>query len=212
MRLKLVRLPDALHRAQRDAGPWPSLDRSNASPRAAGRHRSVPPPAPRFRPGSAALPGLRVLSRSSPSTPGLGKALLPAPDHRSADADRRRRSAAPGGAPGRRQNDPRPSPRASAAGCRSASNRRQPPSIRSAHNHAYCLCHAARIRMARRTCESPECVSALVALHTGFDRLPWAGEKLRQTAGVNQQFYAAGDARLSSDEALAFERDQHLVD
>ena len=51
-----------------------------------------------------------------------------------------------------------------------------------------------------------------MALHTGFDRLPWAGEKLRQTAGVNQQFYAAGDASVASDQTLAFERDQHLID
>jgi hypothetical protein len=36
--------------------------------------------------GIGGLPGWRVLSRSSPSTP-LGKTLLPPPDHRTADSE-----------------------------------------------------------------------------------------------------------------------------
>ena len=86
----------------------------------------------------------------------LGEALLPAPDHRSADPDRlgdllyRR-------APGRRQNDPRPL-HVLPLPPPFPNKRSQPPSIRSAHNHAYCLSHAAKIAWLGALVKSRECM------------------------------------------------------
>jgi hypothetical protein len=143
MRLKLVGLPDALHRAQRDAG--------------LSGHRSTGPMRRLVRRGATSqcyhprhgfgwdrgLAGLAGLVTQQPFHAGLGKALLPAPDHRSADPDRLGDLLC-GRAPGRRQNDPRPL-HVLPLPPPIPNKRRQPPSIRSAHNHAYCLSHAARI-------------------------------------------------------------------
>ena len=52
----------------------------------------------------------------------------------------------------------------------------------------------------------------LVPLHRGFDGLLVVSAQGRQSGGVNEHFDAAGDARLSSDEPGALEREDHLVD
>ena len=55
-------------------------------------------------------------------------------------------------------------------------------------------------------------VRALVPLHRGFDGLLVVSAQGRQSGGVDEHFDAAGDARLSSDEPGALEREDHLVD
>ena len=52
----------------------------------------------------------------------------------------------------------------------------------------------------------------LVPLHRGFDGLLVVSAQGRQSGGVDEHFDAAGDARLSSDEPGALEREDHLVD
>src|SRR5271163_2268706 len=87
MRLQLARSPDALRRAQRHAhrfghcaaGPMGRLVRRV-------QYRSAPPVAPRFPP-ELALCRLAGLVAQQTLSPCLGKALLPAPHRRSADAD-----------------------------------------------------------------------------------------------------------------------------
>jgi hypothetical protein len=88
------------------------------------------------------LPGLRVLSRNRPSTPLFRKALLPAPDHRPADANLRRdllhRAAADRG-----ENDLRPFD-VLALSVAVRLDCLQPLSVQRADHHAYRLCHPAR--------------------------------------------------------------------
>ena len=85
VRLELVRLPDALHRAQRDAD---GLGHRAAGPVrrlvAAARRRSAPPRAPPSR-RERRLAGLAGLVAQQPVHARLGEALLPAPDRRPAD-------------------------------------------------------------------------------------------------------------------------------
>ena len=108
VRLQVVRRPDPLHRAQGDARvSWPSPGRSSGSPRRAARRRSAPPPGARLASPKGALPGLRVASRNSPSTPASANrrcqrhtAGRPTPARRATSA-----TAQP---LGRAEHDPRP--------------------------------------------------------------------------------------------------------
>ena len=81
VRLKPVRAPDALHRADaRRRRPSPSSRRSSGSPRPAGRLASRRRPA-RPRPARAAGCATAGSCRASrPSTPSSHEPLLPAPD------------------------------------------------------------------------------------------------------------------------------------
>jgi len=51
----------------------------------------------------------------------------------------------------------------------------------------------------------------LVPLHRGFDDLIEAWPQSREVGWIDQQFDAAGDARLASDQAGALEGEDHLV-
>ena len=93
--LQFVRPPDALYRPQRDTG---CLGHRPAGPVGRLVRRFGAEPAPAKAGVSATtravasaaigvLPGLRVLSRNTPSTPLSPKALLPPPHGRPADAD-----------------------------------------------------------------------------------------------------------------------------
>ena len=84
-----------------------------------------------------ALPGLRVLSRSKPSTPALGEALLPPPHRRPADADAVRRPLRR--VPiGRGEHDARPLDMLAPPIAVGRDRLRQIP-VRSAGDHIYCL-------------------------------------------------------------------------
>ena len=52
----------------------------------------------------------------------------------------------------------------------------------------------------------------LVPLHRGLDGSLVVSAQGRQGVGVDEHFDTAGDARLSSDEPAALEREDHLVD
>jgi hypothetical protein len=54
-------------------------------------------------------------------------------------------------------------------------------------------------------------VDALVPRHSDFDLLNPRSHSLWQEFRINEQFDATGDPGLPSDEACAFERDEHLV-
>ena len=81
VRLQAVGAPDALHRADADAGwPRPSPRRSSGWSRPAARSGSVPPRRSATSGPSGAMREGRVLSRSRPVDARLHEALLPAPD------------------------------------------------------------------------------------------------------------------------------------
>ena len=137
--LQLVRLPDALHRAQRDAdclghspaGPMGRLVRRGG---ASQRHHPC-----RGLRGNRPFAGLAGLVAQQPFNPNLGVALLPAPYCRSADADARRDPLRRFPL-GRSENNARPFhmlPRSVAV----TDNRLQPFPVSSADDHTYCLSH-----------------------------------------------------------------------
>ena len=159
VRLQFVRLPDALHRAQRDAdglghrpaGPMRRLVRRvGAGQRHHARHRLG---------RDRRLAGLARLVAQQTVHALFGEALLPPPHHRPADADLRRdllhRAAACRG-----EHDPRPLDvfaRPVAIG----RDRLQPLPVQRAHiTHTVCAIQPEFARRSSR-CESAECVRAL---------------------------------------------------
>lgn len=58
--------------------------------------------------------------------------------------------------------------------------------------------------------EKRDGLTRLVPLHRGFDGL--RGSEDWQRLGQDEKFDAAGEARLATDQAEAFEGEQHLVD
>ena len=54
-------------------------------------------------------------------------------------------------------------------------------------------------------------VTGLVPRHSDYDMLSPRSQQLRQEFRIDEDFDAACDARLPSDEACAFERQHHLV-
>src|SRR5215469_10263192 len=68
-------------------------------------------------------------------------------------------------------------------------------------------------RYAQPTATVPHLDSTpLVPLHRELDGLLVVTAQGRQSVGVDEHFDAAGDARLSSDEAGALKHEDHLVD
>ena len=143
LRLQLIDLPDALHRAQRDAdrlrhgsaGPMGRLVR-----RSGAGERDHPCCGLRCNRRFAGLAGLVAQQAFNP---GLGVALLPAPYRRSADADAGRDPVCRFPL-GTGQNDARSVhilPRLVAL----TDNRLQPVPVRSADDHTYCLSHRPNI-------------------------------------------------------------------
>ena len=143
VRLQFVRPPDALHRTQRDAdgfghrpaGPMGRLVRRLG---AGQRHH----PRRGFR-RDRRLAGLAGLVAQQTLDPALGKALLPAPHRRPADADRVRHLLRRVADPPRRARCA-PARHACAAGC---GRPRSPPTARAPQRSKsrILLCHADRI-------------------------------------------------------------------
>src|SRR5262249_9715457 len=78
-------------------------------------------------------------------------------------------------------------------------------------------CRASRYKRhrcptSRSLCPNMNPEEVLVPLHRGLDGLLVVSSQGRERVGVDEHFDTAGDARLSSDEPAALEREDHLVD
>ena len=147
MRLQLVRLPDALHRAQREAGRCghrPASPVGRRVRRIGTRHRHH---AGHDLGRDRRFAGLAGLVAQQSVHARFGEALLPPPDHRPADPDRRG-DLLHRPAPGRCQHDPR-SLGVLARPVAIRRNRLQSRPLRCTHDHADCLGHAGRLARPR---------------------------------------------------------------